>query len=540
MDMLINKIIGNYLNINIDNYFERIDIYLTKPQELNALANLFSYEYQTFDLVSYDKEIVGIVPSDFISENKIIALQKIDRLIYIGIGDIFDIEAIDKIKVMIENYYDYSILDYQIIYLQTEKILKINTLVNSNLQGVIESEERNVKEPNEGGEKIDILNTPVVRIVDGLLEEAVCNNASDIHIEPQEDNIRIRFRIDGVLIDKNILQKQIFDSICARIKVLSGLNISEKRHPQDGRIVRKINNIDYDFRVSTLPTIFGEKIVIRVLDYNFKNLSLDEIGFDENSIFVIKKLLNKPYGIILLTGPTGCGKSTTLYTFLNILNDVNTNIITVEDPVEYRLKGINQIQVNNKIDYTFASILRSILRQDPNVIMIGEIRDEETAIIAFRLAITGHLVLSTLHTNDSVGAIDRLLDLGIPSFFIASSLLGVISQRLVRKLCPECKEEYLSTEEDSKILGIKDKVKLYKKKGCKLCNNTGYLGRIVTNEILYVNNDLRELISKNSMISRIKQKAIKDGMEELKTNTSKLVIKGITSIDELLKITFND
>ena len=371
------------------------------------------------------------------------------------------------------------------------------------------------------------------------MNEAVARGASDIHIEPNEENIQIRLRIDGILYISSTLQMNILDSLSARIKVLSGLNISEKRHPQDGRMEKQVRNINYDFRVSILPTIYGEKIVIRVLDKKGFNFNIDNIGFNEKHKKIINGQLTKPYGIVLISGPTGCGKSTTLYSFINKIKTSEKNIITIEDPIEYTIKGINQIQINDKIGFSCTNILKSVLRQDPDVIMIGEIRDEETAKLAFRLAITGHLVLSTLHTNDAISAINRLINLGVEPYLVSSGLNGVISQRLVRKLCDECKEEYLSSDEEVRLLELESKVKLYKPKGCKLCNGTGYNGRAMAYEVLNISDEIKEIINKDAQKSKIKTRVQKEGFDAIDINAKKLVLEGITSIQEYLKILYS-
>lgn len=528
--MIINKIIGNELNINPNNFTERIDIYLTKEEELSSLANLFGYIYQKAEMVSYDKETVKLVKSEFININKTIPLYQDEDNVIIGISDIFNIESIDKIKVLLNK-------KIKVVYTSNEKIQRINGLVNNQLNEVIEIEEESKTQVLE--EK-DILNAPVVRIVEGILNEAVARGASDIHIEPNEENIQIRYRIDGILYLSNTLQTNILDSLSARIKVLSGLNISEKRHPQDGRMEKQVRNINYDFRVSTLPTIYGEKIVIRVLDKKGFTFNIDNLGFEDHHKRIVNNLLTKPYGIVLVTGPTGCGKSTTLYSFINKIKSNEKNIITIEDPIEYTIKGINQIQINDRIGFTCTNILKSVLRQDPDVIMIGEIRDEETAKLAFRLAITGHLVLSTLHTNDAINAINRLINLGIEPYLVSNGLNGVISQRLVRKLCEECKEEYESSEKEMELLSLDSKIKLYKACGCKLCNNTGYNGRVMAYEVLNVSEEIKEIINKDSLKSKIKNKAHKEGFDSIESIAKNLVINGSTTIEEYLKIIYNN
>jgi len=493
------------------------------------IALKLGYEYLNIDYLGYEEEVVKKVTSDFIKQNKIMPIYEKESKYIIACGDVFNVKAINDIKALLDK-------KIEIVSTSNEKIQRINNIVHNQIKDINYLEIDNVQDKKE---EIDVLNTPVVKLVEGIFSEGVAKGASDIHIEPFEKKIKVRYRIDGVLINGIDINLSLYQSLSARIKVLGGMNISERRKPQDGRIKRIINDQEYDFRVSTLPTIYGEKIVIRIFDKSDDGYTIDEIGFNENILIDIKELINKPYGILLVTGPTGCGKSTTLYSFIKELNKDGVNIITVEDPVEYTIDGVNQVQVNTKTDYTFASVLRSVLRQDPNIIMIGEIRDEETAKLAMRLAITGHLVLSTLHTNDSVGAITRLEDLGVESFFIGEALNGVIAQRLVRKLCNECKEIYEPDEEEKKMLNLdtyENNLTIYKAKGCRACDYTGYNGRVNVHEVFMVTKDIRDMIYKGQNQDRIKTKSIKNGMKTLVECCKRKVVMGETSIDELLKL----
>jgi len=325
-----------------------------------------------------------------------------------------------------------------------------------------------------------------------------------------------------------------YPAIAARIKIVSGMSISERRLPQDGRINLVINGTEYDFRVSSFPTVYGEKIVIRILDKSAFSFSRTKLGFTDEGNAVIDKILAHPHGIVLLSGPTGCGKSTTLYSFLRELNKPNVNIITVEDPVEYTLDGINQSQVNTKANLTFATALRSILRQDPDIIMIGEIRDEETAQIAIRAAITGHLVFSTIHTNDAPGALTRLVDMGVTNYLVADALVGVISQRLVKRLCPACKKKRRTNAREMVILGLDKPVSIYRPQGCQFCNQTGYRGRTAVHEIMYLNDKIRDAIVKGMSAEEIREVAKKNGMISLWDVGKTYVLQGITSIEELM------
>lgn len=359
----------------------------------------------------------------------------------------------------------------------------------------------------------------VVTQVDTLIQNAIDFGVSDIHIEPYEKKVRIRYRLDGKLLEVAEIPIQQKDAIISRVKVMASLDIAEKRRPQDGRIkVLKNGQNDIDLRISILPVQFGEKIVIRILDRSNLKLDLEALGFEERELELFRNAINQPYGLILVTGPTGSGKSTTLYSALNEINSEDKNIITIEDPIEYNLEGINQSQVHEEIGLTFAGILRSILRQDPNVVMVGEIRDKETAEIAIRASLTGHLVFSTLHTNDSVSAISRLIDMGVPSFLIAASLKLIIAQRLVRKLCNKCK-----IKEDQSVKAV----------GCNQCNQTGFKGRTSLFEVLEINNELHHLIGDMYNENRFREEAIKMGLKEIKHAGELKVQNGITTLEEI-------
>lgn len=381
-----------------------------------------------------------------------------------------------------------------------------------------------------------IKNAPVVRLVNSIMKQALKSRASDIHIEPFENIVRIRFRVDGQLQEVMTPSKQTHSAIVTRIKIIANLNIAEKRNPQDGRVEMEIDGGMVDMRISILPTVHGEKIVIRLLERSSFLMGKRDLGFTDYNLKKFEEVLDIPNGIILVTGPTGSGKTTTLYTVLSDFNKVNTNIVTVEDPVEYRMDGINQVQVNEKAGLTFASGLRSILRQDPDIIMIGEIRDMETAQIAVRAAITGHIVISTLHTNDAPATIMRLIDMGIPAYLISTSVKGIVAQRLVRRICKHCKESYPITLAEKKILNIEEDIKLYRGKGCNMCFKTGYLGRIAIHEIMEMTAEVRKEIDTSESTDLIRQAASKQGMVTLEENCKDLVLKGITTVAEMLKV----
>ncbi len=382
---------------------------------------------------------------------------------------------------------------------------------------------------------------PIIKLVNSLLQHAVKERASDIHLEPSESEIRVRFRIDDVLYEPiKPLPSSLHASIVSRIKIMGGLNIAEKRLPQDGRIRLKIAGRDYDVRLSTLPIAYGERVVMRLLPRTQEMLNLEKIGFGKDQLRALNRLIARPNGIILVTGPTGSGKTTTLYGALSRINATDKNIITIEDPVEIQLKGIGQIEVNPKVGLTFANGLRSVLRQDPNVILVGEIRDVETAEIAIQASLTGHLVFSTLHTNDAPSAITRLVDMGVEPFLVGSSLVAVLAQRLVRVLCMECREAYVATDEELREIGVKPPqrdVKLFRAQGCAACNHTGYHGRMGIFELMLIDDDIRALVSQNVDSKTIKHKATQKGMHTLRSDGAVKVLRGQTSVAEVLRAT---
>ena len=435
---------------------------------------------------------------------------------------------------------------------------------NMETQAVAEaySKERGLDSMTADEEEVNetVENAPIVQLVKKIIEQGVRQRASDIHIEPLETRIRVRYRVDGVMQEAGSYQTNMLPAMITRIKIIGGMDISEKRKPQDGRITQVVDKVEYDIRVSVLPTVFGEKTVMRLTAK--QNLTRDKknLGFSDEELVVFDRIFRNPNGIILVTGPTGSGKSTTLYTALSELNSTDVNIITVEDPVEANIDGINQVQVNPKADLTFATALRSILRQDPDIIMIGEIRDQETASIAVTASITGHLVVSTLHTNSAAASITRLMDMGIEPYLIADSVVGVIAQRLVRRLC-SCREEVEPTDEEKQIIGMTpesiaaDRRKydmltpdqqasrpvpghICRAKGCVQCNNTGYRGRIGVYEMMSITPKLRRIITAKGTTEEIEATAISEDMSKLRTSAARLVMQGITTIDEMKRIVY--
>jgi general secretion pathway protein E len=399
-----------------------------------------------------------------------------------------------------------------------------------------------LSEIEERGDLLDeTSDAPIIKLVNLLMSGATKDRASDIHIEPYQASVKVRYRIDGILYDILSLPRKIHSPLVSRVKIMAKLNIAEKRLPQDGRIEIKVADRSVDIRVSTIPTAFGERVVLRLLDKTGSILHLSDLGMDERKISVFHRLIKSPYGIVLVTGPTGSGKTTTLYAALSRINSPEVNIITIEDPIEYQIDGIGQIQVNPKIDLTFAQGLRSIVRQDPDVILVGEIRDRETAEIAIQSSLTGHLVFSTLHTNDAASAVTRLIDMGIEPFLVTSSVIAIIAQRLVRVLCPKCKEPYRPDDESLENLGLGGeryaRQTFYRKKGCASCMHTGYRGRTAIFEVLILDDPLKRLILKTSDSNQINDEALKRGMTNLLSDGVRKVLEGTTTIEEVLRVT---
>lgn len=472
-----------------------------------------------------------------------------ERFVTVATADPLNVNAMDELRVCYGR-------EIRPIVTSPEEISKainaIRTNLMSNRSSALDDEdEQEGDEVFQNQLKIDVTDAedddaPIIRYVNSIVFKANAERASDIHIEPYETALKVRFRVDGVLSDVDTQEKAFHAAIVSRIKVMAGLNIAEKRLPQDGRIGLKIAGKEVDLRVSSIPTQFGERIVMRVLDKSSGTIDLDQLGFDTETLSVIEQLINRPHGIILVTGPTGSGKTTTLYGCLSKIKSPGLNILTVEDPIEYQIEGLSQMQVNPKINFTFAAGLRSILRQDPDVVMVGEIRDAETAEIAIQASLTGHLVFSTLHTNDAPTAITRLVDIGIEPFLVSSSLLAVMGQRLLRKLCPVCREEYTISDQELRGLGIQaSQVKnrnVFRPgtKHCELCQNTGYRGRAGIHELLLMDDEIRTLVVQRSDASAIRNIALTKGFKTLRMDGAAKVFSGITSVEEVLRVTMED
>jgi len=477
-------------------------------------------------------DVVRLVPEYLARKHSALPIKKDENTLFLALSDPFNIFAIDDIKLA-TNY------NIQIVIASKKEIQKAIDIYyklydNSTANIINDDNIKSLDNALEAAEK-----EPIIKLVNTIIQQAVKKNASDIHIEPQEKKVRIRYRLDGELVQIMLINKALHQPIITRIKIMSGLDITKKRFFQDGSFKLTIDKHIIDIRVSTIPTVNGEKAVLRILNRDRFLLNLEQLGFNDNQINNIYKMLGFPYGMILVCGPTGSGKTTTLYSMLNFINKPSKNIVTLEDPIEFALTGINQVQINPKIGITFANGLRAILRQDPNIIMVGEIRDQETANIAIRAALTGHLVFSTLHTNSASGAIVRLLDMGVESYLLASCLVGIISQRLVRKICPRCKEKYIASESERAFIGFKSmEIRLFKGKGCNICNHTGYSGRTVIGEIVNIHSAHRRLISKRAPLQEIDKVSRKLGYQNIKQNGIELIKKGITTIEELMALLY--
>ncbi|MBW9151999.1 GspE/PulE family protein [Clostridium estertheticum] len=512
---------------------------LTEEDILEVLEQQLSIKRVRLDMEEIDQKVVQLIPEVISKKYNLVAFGIEDNKIKVAMSDPLNIFAIDDVKIS-------SGFNVEIFIALTKDIKNAIDVYYASQSAkkaaddLSKAQETNDEKEDNKAQLDDIKSAPAVRLVDSIISDAIKLKASDIHIEPFESYIKIRYRIDGTLKEISKYNKDIFSAFITRIKILAELNIAEKRIPQDGRILIIVDNKKVDLRVSTLPTIHGEKVVIRVLDRENFLVGKEKLGMNEDDLEKVERILKNPYGIILVTGPTGSGKSTTLYTLLSELNDNSKNIITVEDPVEYVVDGINQVNVNPKAGLTFASGLRSILRQDPDVVMIGEIRDNETAEIATRASITGHIVLSTIHTNDAPSAIVRLIDMDIQPYLVASAIAGIISQRLVKKICPMCSEVYVASDFEKEILNIHsvEDLLIHKGKGCGHCNNTGYSGRIGVYEIMEVTRTHREYIMRNASVDEIRDISIEKGMKTLKTSCTDLVLKGMTTVEELIKIAF--
>jgi len=501
--------------------------------------------YGTVDLhgIYLPENILRLVPVSVLRKHSVLPIDYLDpahTTLILAMADPLDMVAMDDISIITGCMVEPRISTAREINAVLDRYFGTGEAMSA-AEKYVREKSKEQQEAAAAAEAEDVSSAPIVQIVRSMIEQAVRSRASDIHIEALEKQVRVRYRIDGVLINRMTYDINLLPAIAARIKILGGMDISERRKPQDGRITMDVDRVEYDIRVSSLPSYYGEKIVMRLADKMALTKSKAELGMRPEELKHFDHIISNPNGIFLVTGPTGSGKSTTLYTALSELNSEAVNIITVEDPVEASIAGINQVQVNPKADLTFATALRSILRQDPDIIMIGEIRDTETAEIAVQASITGHLVVSTLHTNSAAASVTRLTDMGIESYLLADSLVGIIAQRLVRKLCPKCKKAHEATEAEKRLLGADSasSLEIFEPVGCPYCGDTGYYGRTGVYEIIEITPKLKRLISKQASTAEIQAAAIAEGTNTIHMAAARYVLEGTTSIAEMLRITFD-
>ncbi|MDD4179860.1 MAG: type II secretion system ATPase GspE [Candidatus Margulisbacteria bacterium] len=510
-----------------------------KMLDENALINFLEKEMEIprVDLSSYlvDQKTVNLLPISIAKKHKLIPLFKVGDVLTVAMVDPFDVLALDEVRTRTKSDVEPMIATAKEIDQAIAQYYGVAGSVDDLIKDMGPLPEQ-VLAPETAAPSED---APIIKLVNMLVLRALTEGASDIHIEPTEKNIRIRYRVDGIMHDVSTTPLRLFSAIVTRIKVMGKMDIAESRLPQDGRFELKIENKVVDVRVSTFPSIYGEAIVMRLLDKSSVLFSLEELGFSDENMKIFSELVKRPYGIILVTGPTGSGKTTTLYATLNRIITPEKNIMTVEDPVEYELAGVRQSQINSKAGLEFSTALRSMLRQDPDVILVGEIRDSETAAIAIQAALTGHLVFSTLHTNDAAGTLTRLVDMGIEPFLTASSVAAVVAQRLVRTICPRCKAPFEPSKEILAKIGFdpSKKYEFFHGKGCKTCRSTGYKGRAAIFEVLVVDAQVQDLVLRKASTAEIKQVAIKNGMKTLRDDGLLKVLAGKTTIDEVIRVT---
>ena len=521
---------------------------LSNEEVLAGIAQQLGLEFRhAIDATDIDEDLMARVPISFAKQHGVLPLQCTadNRVLTVATADPLDTDPLDDLRIL------FGTEDVEVVLSSHRAVISaINQVYDRGAAetGQLAEEatddldalaDQASHEPQDLLEATD--DAPIIRLVNSLLQHAVKERASDIHVEPFEKEIRVRFRIDDVLYEPmKPLPRTLQASIASRIKIMGNLDIAEKRLPQDGRIRLKIAGRDYDVRLSTVPVAFGERLVLRLLPDSQALLDLEKIGFNREQSRVLARIIRRPNGIFLVTGPTGSGKTTTLHACLSEINDIDKNIITIEEPVEITQKGIGQIEVNPKINLSFATGLRAVLRQDPNVVLVGEIRDKETADIAIQASLTGHLVLSTLHTNDAASAITRLVDMGVEPFLVGSSLVGVLAQRLVRVLCLECREAYTPSNDELEEAGFEAQeqpVTLYRARGCPDCAHTGYRGRVGIFELMLVEDSIRAMVSKNVDAKTIKKQAVAQGMGTLRLDGTRKVLRGVTSLAELLRAT---
>ena len=518
--------------------------FITEDMIVRALQMQLGLKVVQLTGVTIPKEVRNLVSVDLLKKYTCIPFE-LDpynaNILHLAMADPMDMAAIDDISIVTNLQIEPYIATTRDILAAIDRCYGASETLDAARRFTQERAQLRGGAADDDTDT-DVSDAPIVQLVRSLIEQAIRQRASDIHIEALENKVRIRYRIDGALYERMVYDNSLLPAISTRIKILGGMDISEKRKPQDGRMSIMVDRQDYDIRISSLPTVHGEKIVMRLSSKLNLTRNKKDLGLPPDEMERFNHMLASPFGIILVTGPTGSGKSTTLYTALSELNKEAVNIVTVEDPVEADIEGINQVQVNNKVDLNFASALRSILRQDPDIIMIGEIRDRETAAIAVQASITGHLVVSTLHTNNAVGTLNRMADMGVERYLIADSVVGVIAQRLVRKLCSHCKKMRPATSEEKRVLRMntQEDVNVYEPCGCDFCSHTGYYGRIGVFEIMEVNEEMRKLIADDATTEEMIAAAKKNGMHTLRENGIRYVLEGVTSIGEMLKASYEE
>lgn len=517
--------------------------HLKEETLLEALAEQWKLPYQTqLDINEIDPTLTEKIPLSFAKRHQFLPIKREGENILCATAKPLNLRALDDFHLLLKTRIDLIIVPSEEIMRCIHQVYELATESPEDAISDFSGDNLSVL-AEEMAEPEDLLDmddeAPMILLVNSIFFKAVQQRASDIHFEPFEREVKVRYRVDGILYNVLASPKRLQSALISRVKIMAGMNIAEKRLPQDGRISLRIGGREIDIRVSGIPTAHGERLVLRILEKSNESLDLTQIGLSEQDLKTMESLITLAHGIILVTGPTGSGKTTTLYSALSQINSPDKNILTIEDPIEYQLQGIGQMQVNSKIDLTFAIGLRSILRQDPDVIMIGEIRDIETATIAIQASLTGHLVFSTLHTNDSAGAVTRLLDMGIEPFLVSSSVVAMIAQRLVRKLCQHCRKAYVPTAEEYEKLGLPSNAKysFFKGPGCSECLNTGFKGRSGIYEILLLTDEIRNMILSKADSTQIKAVAISNGMSSLREDGARRVIAGLTTTEEVLRVT---
>lgn len=519
--------------------------YATEEEVMRALAKTHRLPYVDLDSLNIPERIIELMPESVARENAVLPLMVEDGSLTVAMSNPADVDAMDKLRFILNR-------DIRVALTSRSKILEYINKMYGQVEG--ESADSILQEFTDTAidftetesesastaETTDESSAPIVRLVNLMITEAVQLRASDIHVEPFEDRVRIRYRIDGVLHERDTLPKRQLGAVISRIKILAKIDIAERRRPQDGRIKVTVGEKELDLRVSIIPTNHGQSSVMRLLDKDNIRVSVKQLGFSENTYRTFQQLIRRPNGIILVTGPTGSGKTTTLYAALNQMNRPDRKIITAEDPVEYYLPGINQVEVRHNIGLDFARIIRSMLRQAPNIILVGEMRDAETVSMGIQASLTGHLVFSTLHTNDAPSAITRMVDMGVPSYLVASSVVAIVAQRLVRTICSKCKARHTPPESTIRELGITPEelagANFMKGKGCNTCQKTGFKGRIGIYELLVINNKIREMIFKNQSSTEIRKYAMQNGMDTLFRDGIRKVLNGVTTFEEVYRI----